>query len=136
MILKIDHIGIAVNKIEESLDLYTDKLNLIAEDTQELSEQKIRFASININDVAMEFIEPASQDSPISNFLQKRGEGIHHIAFEVDNIDEELSRLKEKGVILIDEKPRIGAHGTKIAFFHPKYTKGVLIELVEKPEKT
>lgn len=133
MLNKINHIGIAVKSIEETLKFYTEKLKLETNDIEEVPGQKVKIASLQIGESKIELIEGTSLDSPIAKFLEKKGEGIHHIAFEVIDLEERLKELKVSEVRLIDEHPRSGAHGTKIAFIHPASTNGVLIELVEKP---
>lgn len=133
MLNKINHIGIAVKSIEETLKFYTEKLKLETNDIVEVPGQKVKIASLQIGESKIELIEGTSLDSPIAKFLEKKGEGIHHIAFEVIDLEERLKELKVSEVRLIDEHPRSGAHGTKIAFIHPASTNGVLIELVEKP---
>ena len=132
MINKIDHIGIAVRSIEQAMKIYTEKLLLKCGEISEVPEQKVKVASLKIGESGIELIEPITQDSTVAKFLEQKGEGIHHIAFEVTNLETRLNELKNNGTRLIDEKPRTGAHGTKIAFIHPKDTKGTLIELVEK----
>lgn len=132
MIVKIDHIGIAVNSIEEASKVYTDILGLKMIGVETVEEQKVKTAFIPVGESEVELLEATDSSSAIAKFIEKRGEGIQHIAFRVDNIDKALEELKEKGVRLIDEKPRIGAGGAKIAFIHPKATKGVLIELCER----
>ncbi|MFH1957801.1 MAG: methylmalonyl-CoA epimerase [bacterium] len=132
MLNKINHIGIAVRSIKESLKFYTGQLSLESTGVVEISEQKVKAAILRIGESAIELLEPTSPDSPIAKFLEKRGEGIHHIAFEVTDIVKKLKDLKDKGVRLIDESPRPGAHGTRIAFIHPKSAGGVLMELVEE----
>ena len=134
MIKEIDHIGIAVNDLEEAMSIYRDILGLIFKGTEEIEEQKTILATFLVGEVKIELIQPTHPDSPIRKFLEKRGEGMHHIAFRVENIDESLKELSGKGVNLIDEKARIGADGAKIAFIHPRDMKGVLIELVERAE--
>ena len=131
MIKEIDHIGIAVNDLEEAMSTYRDILGLKFKGTEEIEEQKTILATFLVSGVKIELIQPTHPDSPIRKFLEKRGEGMHHIAFRVENIDESLKELSAKGVNLIDKKARIGADGAKIAFIHPKDLKGVLIELVE-----
>lgn len=135
MLEKINHIGIAVKSIEESLKFYTEKLSLESAEVVEISEQKVKVAILRIGETMIELLEPTFPDSPIAKFLEKKGEGIHHIAFEVTDIVKKLKDLKDKGVRLIDESPRQGAHGTRIAFIHPKSSGGVLMELVEKEKK-
>lgn len=132
MINKIDHIGIAVQSIEQTMKIYTEKLRLKGGEITEIPEQKVKVASFNIGESDIELIEPITQESTVARFLEKKGEGIHHIAFEVTNLETRLNELKNNGTRLIDEKPRRGAYGKKIAFIHPKDTKGILIELVEK----
>lgn len=132
MIVKIDHIGIAVNSIEEASKVYTDILGLKMIGVETVEEQKVKTAFIPVGESEVELLEATDSSSAIAKFIEKRGEGSQHIAFRVDNIDKALEELKEKGVRLIDEKPRIGAGGAKIAFIHPKATKGVLIELCER----
>lgn len=133
MLKQVDHLGIAVSNLEESVKLYKDLLGFSLEGVEEVKDQKVKVAIFNIEGKSpnIELLEPTSEESPIYKFIEKKGEGIHHIALGVKNIEEMLMMLKEKGVRLIDEKPRIGAGGKKIAFLHPKSTKGVLIELCE-----
>jgi methylmalonyl-CoA epimerase len=134
-IKKIDHIGIAVENLDESLDFYQNLLGLSLTGVEEISDQKVTTAFIRIMDTNIELLTPTDDESPIRKFLDKRGKGIHHIALEVDNIETALEELKKKGVALIDEKYRIGAHNKKIAFIHPKSTGGVLLELCEADEE-
>jgi len=134
LVSKIDHIGIAVESIEESLKLYTDILGLTLEGTEVVEEQKVKTAFLPIGDTEIELLESTHPDGPIARFIQKRGQGIQHIAFRVDDIEKALAEMKDKGVRLIDEKPRYGAGGAKIAFLHPKSTNGVLIELCQKED--
>ncbi|MGQ9844722.1 MAG: methylmalonyl-CoA epimerase [Caldisericia bacterium] len=131
MFKKIHHIGIAVKNLDECIKFYEEKFNLKILYKEELEENKVKVAGLKVGDVNIELLEPLSNDSPIQSFLMKKGEGIHHIAYLVEDISHTLNILKEKGIVLIDEKPRTGSHGTKIAFLHPKNTFGVLIELVE-----
>ncbi|MCS7116226.1 MAG: methylmalonyl-CoA epimerase [Nitrososphaerales archaeon] len=131
MIKKIDHIGIAVKSLSNALSLYKDTLGLELKGIEEIEEQKVRVAIIPIGDSKIELIEPMGDDSPIKRFIDNRGEGIHHIALETDNIVHMLKSLKEKGYKLVDEEPRVGASKAKIAFIHPKSTMGTLIELCE-----
>ncbi|MDI3534367.1 MAG: methylmalonyl-CoA/ethylmalonyl-CoA epimerase [Thermosediminibacterales bacterium] len=134
MIKKIDHIGIAVSNLEEALKLYTDVLGLNLADTEIVEEQKVKVAFLPIGDTEIELLEPTDPDSPIAKFIEKRGQGIQHIAFRVDNIEEAIKEMKDKGMRMIDEKPRYGAGGANIAFIHPKSTQGVLVELSEREE--
>jgi len=131
-VLKIDHIGIAVNNLEESLNFYTDVLGLKCQGTEIVDEQKVKVAFLPCGDSELELLESTSPEGPIAKFIEKNGEGIQHIALQVENIEETLEYLKEKGLRLIDEKPRYGAGGAKIAFLHPKATKGILLELSER----
>lgn len=132
MIEKIDHIGIAVKDLNETLKIYTEILGLKSAGEETVAEQKVRVAFIPVGESEIELLESTEPDGPIAKFIEKNGEGIQHIAFRVDNIEKTLEDLKSKGVRLIDEKPRNGAGGAKIAFIHPKATKGVLIELCER----
>ncbi len=132
MIEGIDHIGIAVKDLEEAMSIYRDIFGLEFKGTETIEEQKINLASFIIGGVKIELIKPTHPDEPIGKFIEKRGEGIHHIAFRVENINGILKELSAKGLTLIDEKARTGANGTQIAFIHPKDMKGVLIELVER----
>ena len=129
---KIDHIGIVVESIDTWIGFYRDVLGLDYTGSEEVAEQKVRVAFLTIGESRIELLEPTSPDSPIAGFLEKRGGGMHHIALKVDNIEEALVRHKEAGARLIDETPRIGAHGTRIAFVHPKTSGGVLLELCQE----
>lgn len=131
-ILKIDHLGIAVNSIDQSKRFWTDILGLSLEGTETVQEQKVTTAFFPVGDSEVELLESTSPDGPIARYLEKKGEGIQHVAFRVDNIEAALAELKEKGVRLIDETPRKGAGGAKIAFLHPKATNGILVELSER----
>jgi methylmalonyl-CoA/ethylmalonyl-CoA epimerase len=131
-ILKIDHIGIAVKSIDEAKKLYSGLLGLEHEGSETVAEQKVTTAFFPVGDTEVELLESNSPDGPIAKYIEKKGEGIQHIAFRVENIEEALAELKAKGVQLIDKKPRLGAGGAKIAFLHPKSTFGVLVELCEK----
>lgn len=129
--MKINHLGIATNGIDEALRFWSDALGLENVHTEVVEDQKVRVAMLPIGESRVELLEPTSDDSPISKFLEKRGGGIHHIAVEVDDIEASLARLKEQGMRLIDESPRIGAEGCLVAFVHPSSTNGVLLELVQ-----
>lgn len=131
MIIGLDHIGIAVNKIDDALLVYEQLLGLKLENLKEAKNHKIKAAFLAVGETSIELIEPLNKESPVSKFLEKRGQGIHHVAFKVDNIEKMLKLLKNKGATLIDEKPRIGVEGGKIAFLHPKSTGNVLVELCE-----
>ena len=133
-VLKIDHLGIAVHSIEEAKKLFQDTLGLVFEGSETVAEQKVTTAFFPVGDSEVELLESTAPDGPIAKYLEKRGEGIQHIAFRVENIEEALAELKEKGIRLIDEKPRKGAGGAKIAFLHPKSTHGVLIEISERED--
>jgi methylmalonyl-CoA/ethylmalonyl-CoA epimerase len=133
MIEKIDHIGIAVKDLEKACDAF-DKLGIKVAGKEDVKEQKVKIAFLPVDDSELELLESTSPDSPITKFIEKKGEGIHHIAFKVKNIDKILEKLKKKGVRLIDEKSRYGAGGAKIAFLHPKSTNGILIELCERDD--
>jgi len=132
VIKKIDHIGIAVKDLEAALKLYEEVLGLKSVGTEVVEEQKVKVAFLPTGDSEVELLESTSPDGPIAKFIAKNGEGIQHIAFRVDNLEQKLAELKEKDIRLIDEKPRYGAGGAKIAFLHPKSTFGVLIELSER----
>jgi methylmalonyl-CoA/ethylmalonyl-CoA epimerase len=131
-ILKIDHLGIAVNSISEGRQFWTDVLGLPFEGSETVAEQKVTTAFFPISESEVELLESTAPDGPVAKYIEKKGEGIQHVAFRVDNIEEALAELKEKGVRLIDETARMGAGGAKIAFLHPKATHGVLVELCEK----
>jgi methylmalonyl-CoA/ethylmalonyl-CoA epimerase len=133
--MKIDHLGIATKDIAEAMKFWGDALGLENMHTEEVAEQKVLTAMLPIGDTRIELLEPTSADSPISKFLEKRGGGIHHIAVEVENIEESLAKLKTQGIRLIDETPKIGAGGCKVAFVHPSSANGVLLELVQQIDK-
>ena len=129
--MKIDHIGVAVKSIAEALKLYEGTIGLKVTGYEDVTDQGVRVAMIPTGDSRIELLEPLHSESPVEKFMAKRGEGIHHIAICVDNIEEALERFKATGARLIDAVPRRGAHNTKIAFIHPSSTHGVLLELVE-----
>jgi methylmalonyl-CoA/ethylmalonyl-CoA epimerase len=131
-ILKIDHLGIAVNSIDEGKNFWTDVLGLKFEGSETVEAQKVTTAFFPVGESEVELLESTSPDGPVAKFIEKKGQGIQHVAFRVDNIENALEELKEKGIRLIDEKPRMGAGGAKIAFLHPKATQGVLVELCER----
>ncbi len=131
MFRKIDHVGIAVKNLDEAVKVW-EGLGLKVDEIEEVPDQKVRTAIIHVGESRIELLEPTSEDSPIAKFIAKRGEGIHHIALGVDDIEAHLGELKEKSYRLIDEKPRIGAGGAKIAFVHPKAVTGVLLELCQR----
>lgn len=130
--MKINHLGIATKGIDEALKFWQDALGLENVHTETVEEQKVRVAMLPIGETKIELLEATSDDSPIAKFIEKRGGGIHHIAVEVENIEESLMKLKARGACLIDEKPRLGAEGCLIAFVHPSSTNGVLLELIQK----
>jgi len=131
MTSKINHIGIAVKSLDTAIPFYRDILGMHFEGTETVAEQKVTVAFLAVGESRIELLEPTAPDSPVAKFLEKNGEGIHHIAYEVADIEQALEGLKAKGVRLIDETPRCGAHGTRIAFLHPKGTGGVLTELCQ-----
>lgn len=132
MIRKIDHVGIAVSNLEEACRFYENVLGIKVAGTEEVTDQKVITAFLPVGESEIELLAPTAPDSPIARFIEKRGEGIQHIALRVDNIEAELEKLKAAEVRLIDEHPRQGAGGAKIAFIHPKATGGVLLELSER----
>lgn len=130
-ILKIEHLGIAVNSIEQGKSFWTDVLGLKLHGTETVAEQKVTTAFLPVGESEVELLESTSPDGPVAKFIEKKGEGFQHVAFLVDNIEAALEELKAKGIKLIDEKPRKGAGGKMIAFLHPKATNGVLVELCQ-----
>jgi methylmalonyl-CoA/ethylmalonyl-CoA epimerase len=126
---KLDHIGIAVANVEEALAFYRDALGLEIEAPEEVATQRVRAHFIPAGEVALELLEATAPDSPIAKFVEKRGPGLHHITLRVDDIRAALAQLKTRGVRLIDEEPRPGAHGSLVAFIHPSAAHGVLVEL-------
>ncbi len=133
MIVKINHVGIAVNSIDEAVKLYTDVLGLKVKDIEVMADQKVKMAIIPVGESKIELIESTDPEGTIAKFIENQGEGLHHLALEVSNIQDALGTLKNKGIALIDEKPRNGVENTNIAFLHPKGTK-VLIEMVKPRE--
>lgn len=135
--MKIEHIGIAVNNLEESLALWTERLNLSARGIEEIEERGVKLAHLEVEDgPSIELVTPCGEGSPLEKFLKERGEGIHHFCFEVQDIEEAAQRLKEKGIRFVHDRPQKGAEGSLIAFIHPRYFNGVLIELKEKKTQT
>jgi methylmalonyl-CoA epimerase len=128
--MKIDHIGIVVRDIQEALKAYETALGLPLKEVVEVTDQKVEIAFLPVGESNVELVQPLTDDTGIARFLEKRGEGIHHICIEVEDVEATLARLREYGVPLIDEEPRPGAHG-RVAFVHPRGMHGVLIELVE-----
>jgi len=132
MVKKIDHIGIAVKNLDETLNFYENILGLKSAGTETVEEQKVKVAFLPIDDTEVELLESTEEDGPIARYIAKNGEGVQHIAYRVDDIEKAIEEMKEKGIRMIDEKPRYGAGGAKIAFCHPKSTYGVLIELCQR----
>ena len=128
---KISHVGIAVASIEEATPFYRDVLGMEFEGTEVVAEQKVKVAFFAVGESRIELLEPTADDSPVAKFLEKNGPGVHHVAYEVADLEQRLNALKAEGVRLIDESPRTGAHNTRIAFMHPKASGGVLTELCE-----
>ena len=131
-VTKVDHIGIAVNNMDEALAFYRDTLGITATGTEVIEEQKVKVAFLPLGDTELELLESTAPDGPVAKFIEKRGEGIQHIALRVDNIEAALAELKEKDFKLIDQQPRYGAGNARIAFLHPKATGGILLELSER----
>jgi methylmalonyl-CoA/ethylmalonyl-CoA epimerase len=131
-VMKVDHIGIAVKNLDETLKFYTDILGLTLQGTEVVEAQKVRVAFLPVGDTEIELLESTSEDGPIAKFIEKNGEGVQHIAFKVDNLEEAIEEMKAKGMMMIDDSPRYGAGGAKIAFMHPKSTHRVLVELSER----
>ncbi len=130
--MKISHLGIATKGIDEALKFWQDALGLENVHAETVEDQKVRVAMLPIGETRIELLEATSDDSPIAKFVEKRGGGIHHIAVEVENIEESLAKLKANGARLIDEQPRTGAEGCLVAFVHPSSTGGVLLELIQE----
>ena len=132
MFVGMDHVGVAVKNLDEAVKLYRDVLGFELKGVHVMKERKVKVAFFSMGGEAqVELLEPLGSDSPVAKFLEAHGEGIQHIAMRVDNIEKALNELKQNGVVLIDDKPRDGAEGKKIAFVSPKSTKGVLMELVQ-----
>ncbi|MDY0235851.1 MAG: methylmalonyl-CoA epimerase [Gudongella sp.] len=132
MITKIDHIGIAVKNLEETLKFYEEMLGIECTSQEVVEEQHVKVAFLPVGDSEIELLESTTEDGPIARFIEKKGEGLQHIAFKVDDIEAKIKELEEKGVRLIDKEPRYGAGGARIAFLHPKSTSGVLIEISQR----
>ena len=131
MLSKINHIGIAVHSIDATLTFYRDNLGMACAGLEEVAEQQVKVAMLQVGESKIELLEPTSPDSPVAKFLEKSGPGIHHIAYEVADIEATIASLQKDGVRMIDTVPRNGAHGTRIAFVHPKSSTGVLTELCQ-----
>jgi len=129
----LHHVAIAVRSLAAARASYVEALGLRAEPPEYVADQRVNVLVCWAGEQRIELVEPAAPDSPISGFLEKRGEGLHHVAYRVDDLARALDVLRGRGLRLIDEAPRPGAHGTRIAFVHPKATNGVLTELVEVP---
>jgi len=133
MFVGVDHVGVAVKNLDEAISLYRDVLGFKLDGVHVLTERKVKVAFLSTGgETRIELLEPLGGDSPVAKFLDSRGEGIQHVAVRVKDIEAVLAELKQKGVMLVDDKPRMGAEGAKVAFVHPKSTKGVLLELVER----
>lgn len=132
MVKKVDHIGVAVKSLNKALPFYTEVLKLPLLGIEEVESEKVKVAFLKAGETKIELLEPTAADSPIAKYIEKRGEGIHHIALGVNSIQDRLNEMKEKGIRLIQEEAKIGAGGSKVAFLHPKSASGVLYELCEK----
>ena len=135
MLKKINHLGYAVEDITTAAHFYREHFGARVSEPEEVEEQGIVATMFEVGESMIELVQPTRPNSPVGKFLANRGEGFHHVAYQVDDLEAALKELGEKGVELIDEKPRIGAGGIRMAFLHPKGTLGVLTELVELPEK-
>lgn len=133
---RLDHIAIAVNSLDEALAFYKDQMGLECIEIEEVPEQGVRVAKLELGNTHLELLEPLSPDTPVGKFLHSRGPGLHHICVGVDNILTQLDALKTKGARLIDEQPKLGASGARIAFVHPKSTGGVLLELSQPAQRS
>lgn len=131
MLTKINHIGIAVQSLEATIPFYRDNLGMAFAGIEEVPEQKVRVAMLQVGESKIELLEPTSVDSPVAKYIEKNGAGIHHIAYEVTDIEAAIAKLLADGVRMIDEQPRNGAHNTRIAFIHPRSSNGVLTELCQ-----
>jgi len=128
---KIDHIGIAVGDLDKAISFYRDQVGVDLKDIEEVDEQKVKVAIFPVGESKLELLETTDPQGPVGKFVEKKGEGFHHLAFRVSDIEAKLEQLKAQGVELIDEEPRYGAGGAKVAFLHPRSTGGVLIELCQ-----
>jgi len=135
MLKKINHVAIAVNNLEETAKFYQNILGLNLAGVEVVTAQKTKAGFLKIGESNIELLEPAEPTSPLVKFLETKGQGIHHICFEVDDIESAVKVFLERGAIMIDQKPRPGAHHTKVTFIHPKSSSGVLIELCELPKE-
>lgn len=135
MIKKVDHIGVAVKSLKQALPFYTEVLHLPLLGIEEVESERVKVAFLKAGESKIELIEPTSPESPIARHIEKRGEGIHHIALGVDSIQERIAEIKEKGIAMINDLPKRGAGNAQVAFMHPKSTGSVLFELCEKDGK-
>ena len=129
----LDHVGVAVKDLDEAIHVYRDILGFKLEGVHTITDRMLKIAFFSLGESRIELLQPLSADSTVAKFLETRGEGIQHLAVRVKSVEETLEEFKRKGVVLIDEKPKTGALGNKMAFVHPKSTRGVLLELVERP---
>ncbi|NIP67209.1 methylmalonyl-CoA epimerase [Candidatus Bathyarchaeota archaeon] len=132
MIRGLEHIGIAVKNLEEALEIYGGILGLEVEEIKDFEEQKVKIALLLAGETKIELLQPLDNEGPVAKFLEKRGEGVHHLAFTVADVEASLQELKKQGIAVVDERPRISVEGFKMIFLHPKSTKSVLVELCEK----
>ena len=135
MIKKINHIAMAVKDLDQAAKFYQNTLGLPLSGIEVVAEQKTKVGFLKIGESNIELVQPAEPGSPLDKFLETRGPGIHHICLEVDDLEAEIKSLLDKGAVMIDQKPRLGAHHSKVAFIHPKSSNGILIELVELPKE-
>ncbi|MFQ5711414.1 MAG: methylmalonyl-CoA epimerase [Candidatus Geothermarchaeales archaeon] len=134
MIKQLEHIGVAVENVDEALKLFEGTIGLKLGKVMEVESEKVKIAFLSTGNTTIELLEPTSEESAIASFLEKRGEGIHHICFEVEDIEEALEAMRKKGIKLIYDKPRVREDGAKISFLHPKSTHRVMIEFIEEPK--
>ena len=128
---RIDHIGVAVSSIDESIRLYTDAFEMAEQHRETVEEQGVKAVLLEVGEGHVELIEPLSPESSVAKFIERNGEGMHHVAYQTDDIEAALEKVRTAGLRLIDEQPRVGIRGSRVAFLHPKATGGVLTELVE-----
>lgn len=134
MLKRLDHIAVAVNNLEEAASFYQNVIGLTLSGVEVVTAQKTKVGFFRIGETNIELVQPAEPDSPLVKFLETRGQGIHHLCFEVDDVEAEVKSYLAKGATMVDQTPRPGAHGTRVAFVHPKSSGGVLIELTEHPK--
>jgi len=135
MLKKINHVAVAVNNLEEATKFYEEVLGLTLSGVEVVEAQKTKVGFFKIGESNIELVQPAAPDSPLTKYLETKGQGIHHLCFEVEDVEAEVKAFLDKGATLIDKTPRPGAHSTKVAFVHPKSSNGVLIELCELPKQ-